>query len=118
MTVRMDDLLDGHPLERMLRASLLEFASGPWLDALGVLRGIERRRRAMLRQPHTALPLLGPWAPHPPGPLLQTITLWYPGGRVERVRPDDLHRLPAGAQVVPQRRVARTAGQRAGEVEP
>lgn len=69
MTVRMDDLLSGHPHERTLRAALLERMLGPRIHALADVFGIDgERQRAALRQarrPRTALPLLGPWAPPP-----------------------------------------------------
>jgi hypothetical protein len=76
MTVSLHDLLDGHPFERTLRASLLEYASNPWLHALAEAYGIDDGRR-----PRTALPLLGPWAPAlPSGGWL----LHLPGGRTRR----------------------------------
>lgn len=67
MTVRLDDLLSGHPLETTLRAALLEHILGPRLHVLADVFGFDgERQRAALRQarrPRTALPLLGPWAP-------------------------------------------------------
>jgi hypothetical protein len=58
----MDDLLDGHPFERQLRATMLEHASGKWLR---LVVGSMLSRTGRTLQARTALPWLGPWAPRP-----------------------------------------------------